>query len=139
MSQKTKAIEEKDYAREQAKAQLESIIEMVQAVYDADNANDDNAAEEARETIQNDPLSVEVRSAWGTPGEEMKPAEFNILLCTGGPAVRIMGELDKYSQPDRAWIQYQDWGTPWTDYVPSMANEANESLLAYCHQFYFGE
>jgi hypothetical protein len=58
--------------------------------------------EAAREAINNDPLSVEIRSGWYTPGENPEPEEFKILLCTGGPAVQIRGELDQYRQPSRA-------------------------------------
>lgn len=92
--------------------------------------------DDAQQRIQEDPLSVEVRSGWYNPGETPEPSEFQILLCTGGPAVRILGELDHYKQPCRAWIEYQDWGTPWTHYY---APEATSTLLAYCQQFYFGE
>lgn len=92
--------------------------------------------DEARERIKEDPLSVQVRSGWYTPGETPQAEEFEILLCTRGPAVRIMGELDEYNQPSRAWIQYQDWGTPWTDYFEDGAGAA---CLEYAQQFYFGE
>jgi hypothetical protein len=47
-----------------------------------------------------------------------------------------MGELDQYLQPCRAWIEYQDWGTPWTE-APGIISQ--DVLLQYCHQFYFGE
>jgi len=101
-------------------------------------AGDCEDQEQAQERLQEDPLSVEVRSDWHSPGDEesAKPSEFCILLCTGGPAVRIRGDLDEYGQPDRAYIQYQDWGTPWTDYV---GHGHADELLTYCQQFYFGE
>jgi hypothetical protein len=99
-------------------------------------ANGCESEEEARERIQEDPLSVQVRSGWHNPGEESSPEEFEILLCTGGPAVRIMGDLDEYNQPCRAYIQYRDWGTPWTDYYEDGMGAA---CLAYAQQFYFGE
>ena len=134
-TKKKKAVKEQDYAREQAKAQLESILEMVEAL----ETKDDDKREEAQTAIQEDPLSVQVRSGWYTPGEKAEAEEFEILLCTGGPAVRILGELGQHDEPKRAWIQYQDWGTPWTDYIPSMIDGANEALLTYCRQFYFGE
>lgn len=108
----------------------EELQELITAAGDCDGEDD------ARQRIQEDPLSVEVREDWKNPGEESSPSEFKILLCTGGPAVRIMGDLDEYMQPCRAYIQYQDWGTPWTDYV---GHGCNSSLLAYCQQFYFGE
>ena len=99
-----------------------------------DAANGCTDQEEARAAIQEDPLSVQVRSDWENSSSEFAASEFQILLCTGGPAVRIMGELQK-GQPCRAWLEYQDWGTPWTMYFG-----ADQSvLLAYCQEFYFGE
>lgn len=91
--------------------------------------------EEAEQRIHEDPLSIEVRSDWVSNKEEMEPAEFKILLATGGPAVRIIGELDQYKQPSSARLQVQDWFTPWTEYV----NADSDTLLTYCRCFYFGE
>jgi hypothetical protein len=91
--------------------------------------------DEARERIQEDPLSVEVRSGWVSIGTEMEAEEFVILIGTGGPATRIRGELDQYKQPSRAWLEVQDWGTPWTRYFDA----DQETLLTYCREFYFGE
>ena len=96
-------------------------------------------ADAVRERIQEGPLSVEVRSGWCSPGSEdyAKPEEFNILLSTGGPALRIRGELDEHGTPSRAWLEYQDWGTPWTEYHGEGLDR--DALLTYCQQFYFGE
>jgi hypothetical protein len=63
----------------------------------------------------------------------MEASEFCILLCTGGPAARILGELDEHGEPYRAWMEYQDWGTPWTQFVP--ANQ--DVLLSYARCFCF--
>jgi hypothetical protein len=57
-----------------------------------------------------------------------------ILLCTGGPAVRIVGELDR-GTPCRAWLEYQDWGTPWTQYFGAKS----DTLCEYAANFFFGE
>lgn len=65
------------------------------------------------------PLSVLVRSDWHAPGSEFQPAQFELLLATGGPAVRIIGELDHRREPYRPQLQYQDWGIPWTDHPES--------------------
>jgi hypothetical protein len=65
------------------------------------------------------PLSVLVRSDWHAPGSEYEPAQFELLLSTGGPAVRIIGELDHHREPYRPQLQYQDWGIPWTDHPES--------------------
>jgi hypothetical protein len=66
----------------------------------------------------------------------VKPSEFEILLCTGGPAVRILGDLGEHGQPTRAYMQYQDWGTPWTDHCES---GAGDTLLKYAAHFFYGE
>lgn len=97
--------------------------------------NEDNA----RQAIEEDPLSVQVRnSAWHSPGEgseDNKPDEYEILLCTGGPACRIVGDLDEYGQPDTARIEFQDWFIAWEEWRG--ADEA--ILLEYARVFYFGE
>lgn len=98
-------------------------------------AGDCASRDEARERIQDDPLSVEVRSGWASSKDDFEAEEFQILLCTGGPAVRIMGEL-AHGEPSRAWIEYQDWGTPWA-LAPGLID--SETLLTYCRQFYFGD
>lgn len=94
--------------------------------------------DEARERIEEDALSVEVRSGWYTPGDTPEPEEFAILLCTGGPAVRIRGKLGAHGEPERAWIEYQDWFTPWRELVHGEAG-AMDDLLTYARVFYFGE
>lgn len=107
------------------------LVELLELEAIAQNFSGPDDVERA---IDEDPLSVEVRSGWTTPGEELKAEEFCILLCTGGPAVRILGELDYYGEPVRAWMEYQDWGTPWTQYI-----EAEQSvLIAYASRFFFG-
>lgn len=169
-------------AEEQARAQVESIVEMVRAL-DREAAAEDYAAtlfeadirsilanneiepdsddldglraqlagllgreeiesegfefdeDGAREAIQEDPLSVEVRSGWASRAEEFEAEEFQILLCTGGPAVRIRGEIDG-ERASRAWVEYQDWFTPWEELRPLPCEQ--ETLLRYCNEFYFG-
>lgn len=93
--------------------------------------------DQARQRIEEDALSVEVRSGWHSPGDAdgIRPSEFNILLSTGGPAVRIRGELNDICEPSRAWLEVQDWGKPWTQYFP--ADE--DVLLAYASCFCFGQ
>lgn len=100
-------------------------------------AGDCESREDAEQSILDDALSIEVRSDWHTPGYDSEPTDFQILLCTGGPAVRIMGELDQYGEPRRAWLEYQDWGTPWTERVNQPGD--HDPLLTYARCFYFGE
>lgn len=69
--------------------------------------------DEALERLENNPLEIEFRSGWESSRYELTPSEFSILLCTGGPAVRIRGELDHHGYPSRAWVEYSDWDTLW--------------------------
>ena len=116
-----------NHAEQQAASQYEDILSMLAALEAA--AGDCADEDDARQRIREDPFSVEVRSDWTNPGEPLEPSEFMILLCTGGPAVRIVGE------PCRAWLEYQDWGTPWTRYFGA----DSATLCQYASQFYFGE
>ena len=99
-----------------------------------DAAGECTDEDEARQVIQEDPLEVQVRSDWMNPGETLEAGEFMILLCTGGPAVRIVGELDR-GTPCRAWLEYQDWGTPWTQWFGA----SSDTLCEYAANFFFGE
>lgn len=128
------AEEKDDHGKNQAAAQIRSIIEMVAAL----DTEDETAREDAENRIHEDPLSVEVRSGWYIPGsEDRKPEEFNILLCWGGPSCRIIGELSEHGQPEKPRLEYQDWFTAWTDYPLTEDEEA--ALQTYCQQFYFEE
>jgi hypothetical protein len=104
-------------------------------IHDEQYHNEDDATR----TIDESPLSVQIRSDWYNPGSlDATPAEYEILLSTGGPALRIYGEIGEFNQPDTALLQYQDWGTPWTRYY--IENEEHDRcLLEFARRFYFGE
>lgn len=90
--------------------------------------------DDARERIQEDALSVRI---FGEKVDgEWQADRFELLLTTGGPAVRIMGELNDNGEPHRAWLEVQDWGKPWTHYYESGLDEV---CLAYANCFYFGD
>ena len=159
--------EKTDGAKEQAKAQLDDVIAMVARLkhcqecdsencdltdeeilpglnlrYEGKPATDEERAEyhdenRAREAITENALSVEVRSEWHTPDDKDNCGEYRIMLCWGGPAVQITGDLDEHSQPCTATIQYQDWFREWTNYPTT--NTQDEALLAYAREFYFAE
>lgn len=130
---------EKDHAKEQAQMQLESIREMVATLNHAREGGTTEAIEEAEQTIRDDALSIEVRSQWHDPcsNNDFRSGEYRICLCTGGPACQIIGELNEHSEAESARLEYQDWGTPWTDYPVNNADE--EILLQYANCFYFRE
>lgn len=109
-------------------AELDELAELEAAAADCEDEDD------AINRIQEDALSVDVRSDWTAPGTTLEAGEFQILLCTGGPAVRIIGELDR-GEPVRAWLEYQDWGTSWTRYYGA----SSDTLCKYAAHFYFGD
>jgi hypothetical protein len=128
-----KAKQEKDFqtqANEYANDAIENLRELLGQCTDEDDS-----------PVQEDPLSVEVRSGWYAPGNTddgaQAPAEYCILLGTGGPASRITGDLDKYNQPESARFEYQDWFKPWTP--AQTTSEQDETMLEYAQHFYFGE
>lgn len=100
-----------------------------------DTASDNTSEDEAREAIEQDALSVEVRSGWSNSKDEFEPEEFRIVLCTGGPHVELVGELDQ-GTPSHVRVIYKDCGTR-GEYFPD--SEEREALETYCQQFYFGE
>ena len=132
-------MKDEDRAKDQARAQLDSIIDMINELQGIGNTDhDDEIRENAMQRIHEDPLSLEVRSGWYVPGTKAEPYEFKILLCTGGPAVQIIGNLNEYNEPESATLQYQDWFTKWENYTDISGDESN-ALLEYCQCFYFGD
>lgn len=89
--------------------------------------------------IHESPLSVQVRGGWHSPGdpEGTEPEEYEVLLSTGGPALRIVGRLGRFCLPETAELQWQDWFKPWTPcYV---TDDQEEVLLRFVSHFYFGD
>lgn len=127
------------HARQNAKAWFELIEKMVarHEIAEEQARTGGDETEATRREIEESVLSVQVREGWRMPGgrveKENRPEEYEILLSTGGPALRIVGQLDQYCQPSTAEMQMQDWGLPWTRYP---APEAQ--LLAFAAVFWFG-
>ena len=96
--------------------------------------------EEIRESILNSALSVEFRSGWYSSLYDRvrigEPAEFKILLTWGGPALRVIGFffIKSHINPK---LQYQDWGTSWTDL--EITGDQQKALNWFCNCFYFGD
>jgi len=140
MRSKSKGVRD-DGGKSQAVAWMKSISEMVSALRKARDAEDNKAEDAAREAIENSALSVEVRDGWRVPGsrESMDltddPAEGCILLCTGGPAVRLIFDLEGGSASEVS-VEYQDWGTPWTPLRHECVD--NGDLCDFVSCFYFG-
>ncbi|PYB68546.1 hypothetical protein DMB44_04220 [Thermoplasma sp. Kam2015] len=124
-------MEKDERAKEAAEAALENIKDMIKRCHTNEEGEYDEGYlnDEVLNEIYEAPLSVLVRSDWYSPGEIPPEAvEYMILLTTGGPAVQLIGTLDKGS-PDSVQLQYQDWGTPWCDYP--LDKESSEILLEF--------
>lgn len=98
-----------------------------------DGLEDYHDADAAREAIEESVLSVMVNGSW-TPGATPEATGYEILLSTGGPALRIVGTLRNYGQPADARLEMQDWGTRWETYCYD-----EPSVLKFASQFWFGD
>jgi hypothetical protein len=126
---------ERNHAADNAAAWYAEIKDMMAAL---ENTESDSLMDE----IWSGPLSILVRDGWRTPyGVGDRAAEYEMLLSTGGPALRVYGQLGEHGEPESAALQYQDWGTPWTDWYPSHSEafEVARVLLTYARCFSFGE
>lgn len=94
-------------------------------------AGECTSEDDARERILEDALSVEVRSDWESRASEFTASEFRIVLCTGGPHVELVGDLDR-GTPYRVRVLYRDWGTR-----GELFDFDRDAVLRYCQQFYF--
>ncbi len=129
-------------AKRQVLAQLESIHEMVMRVrhakgcrgkkclqyvhqsYDCADSRYElceraevHELETALHVISEDPLEITVEGS-KSGGTEI----YTVLLCTGGPAVRIVGDLTS-SQPKTAQIEYCDTLLSWRKLETTAADE----------------
>ena len=121
-------------------ATIEELIDRLQKAEEYGAYQQVDAYEDAdaiRNEIHEGPLSVMVRDGWHSPGLPCEDGaeEYEILLSTGGPALRIYGHLGNHFEPASAELQWQDWFKPWTRCT--FGDEA--VLLAYARQFYFGD
>ncbi len=125
--------------KESAQCSYDAIAEMVANLTAAYIVEDDDAIEAAQDAIRQDPLSIEIKYGWKVPGipQEEGAEEYAILLATGGPAIRVHGKLNKYSEPETAYIEVQDWFGPWQRFDPPNYDES--ILLTYAQSFWFAD
>ena len=132
---------EGSHAEQNAKGWLQNIISLVERLETAEEQAVDGPDETdaPRAEIEESPLSVMVRDGWRLVGVKSDgPVEYEILLTTGGPGLRIIGTLGPHDEPDD-WprLEWQDWGAPWTEYLP--AREHREALQKFASVFYYGD
>jgi hypothetical protein len=136
-------IDKNQHAIDNAAAWYESIRAMVADLRRHREAGNDREIDAATEEITGSVLSVMVRDGWRNPCDTMGATdteEYEILLTTGGPALRIYGRLD-HGEPDAdPIIQWQDWGTPWTDWWPEDRDVPyKDTLREFACCFWFGD
>lgn len=120
-----------DRSEAQARSQLASICDLIHTHNSAWTAEERDASYDA---IMEDPLEVAVRSGWSAPYGDLTPKEYNILLCTGGPAVRITGDLEE-GHAVTAHIEHQDWFVPW-ERLHDITEQEQDALLEYASFFF---
>lgn len=123
-----------NHAAANAAAWCETILDQLDRLKAACRDSDETY-ETIREEIQDSPLSLQVRSDWSDLGSAPEPTELCILLSIGGPALRIVGTLGRFNCPEDCRLEYQDWGTPWTEYR-AIGSAVLDSWAA---QFYWGD
>jgi hypothetical protein len=128
--------DEYHHAKENAKGWIQNAKEMLEAIESEEEQEQDDKIQE----LQDSALSVQVRSGWVAPGAFLRgakeppiPEEYEILLTTGGPALRIVGKLTEHCEPETAELQVQDWFIPWTRH-----NADEDLLLRFARHFWFG-
>lgn len=115
----------------------QNIVEVMDAMVlaMARSATEPDATSDIMDQIMEMPLSVSVRSGWQQPGvNDQSPEEYELLMGTGGPAVRIYGRLDQHGRPRSAELQGQDWFTPWER---TTVDQDEEVLLNFAGYFYY--
>ena len=133
-----------DHAIQNARGHAESITAIMEAMKQAKDGEPVEYEGEIfgdvdslRERAEEMPLEISVRSGWHNPCDtDQAPEEYLILLSTGGPALRITGDLEG-GEAVTAELQWQDWGTLWTRHHDTTTEE-DAAILEYAQLFYFG-
>ena len=75
-------------------------------------------------------IEVTNRGEWSA-GSEPEVDQVVVLFSTGGPATRVVIDLDRKI----AWVEVQDWATPWDDidehYGSRLTRDCVSMLLEY--------
>ena len=104
----------------------------------SEHISPDELREAIEDELREEPLSVLVgHSGWVSPGSELVPNKFELMISTGGPAMRVVGEI-LYGSASDPVVEWQDWFKPWTEY--NNEQEAlQEALEWFCNLFVFGD
>ena len=109
---------------------------LMKRLSDANNTDDStDDFDDIYDEVMNRPLELSVRNReWRQLGEGVvHPDQYNILLATGGPAVRIIGELEN-NEVITARLEVQDWFQPWTQFQISESPEIFDFANLFCFE-----
>lgn len=99
------------------------------------------AGDYLREDVENEaremPAGISLRSGWYAPGAGGPADEYRLEMAGGGPACRIIGNLDADGDAADATIEGQDWGTPWL--ALTLTTDEYDALLWFVGLFWYGE
>ena len=96
---------------------------------------DELSTERIDELVHQEPLEIATRSQRANFQDEFESSDFKILLCTGGPAVRIFGSCEG-GYPSDIELQHQDWFTPWES-VRGLSEIQREAMEWFCNFFVY--
>lgn len=103
-----------DNSERQAQSQYESLLEVVKhEQYDCVCFEDDNSLDTDGARCEVGEGYDEPSDAYYDPLDIEMVRQVKVLLCTGGPAVRLVGELNRYGGIANSWIEHQDWYEGW--------------------------
>ena len=95
-----------------------------------------SAADAIVDELRDMPASVRIRSGWENYASKFRPDQFWLELSGGGPATRIIGELDNHAEVYSVQAQHQDWFEPWTDLV--LDEQEEKAVKWFASLFYYG-
>lgn len=96
-------------------------------------AGDCEDADVALDRIQEDPLSLRIFGEYAKG--EWTATNYELLLSTGGPATRIVGDLeDTYATSAR--LEVQNWFKPWTEWTGADSDVLRAYVGCFCFVTY---
>ena len=114
---------------------VEDITKLNRKLIRAIGAKDSNEESSLRGKLQAQVYGVSVREGWKQPGSgEADLNEFMLVLSSGGPTVKIVGELDCDDRPVEARLIVQGAGPEHTIILTGEQQRAIDDLAAeFCY------
>jgi hypothetical protein len=131
----TATMTQPDHAQECAASYMAEIDRLCRMFHRCGKSGHNAWAEDIYDRLTEMPLSTNVRCGWRVIGEKPVDCEYEILLRTEGPAVRITGDLDSYGDPVTATLECKELGAHWR----RARDQDKLTLMIFANMFYYGE